>query len=142
MAYLDMAIRFSQTSDAVRRKVGALIVGKNGVISEGVNGQPEGWHTEVCEGEDGTTLPTVIHAEDNALRKLQKKTVSSVGADLYISDSPCLDCAIKISGAGIKSVFYKNSYRLTDGIDYLKNKGIEVQQIDVNYEHGFKRELL
>lgn len=128
-AYLDMAIRFGQTSEATRRKVGALIVKDGCIISEGVNGQPPGYHTEVCEDEEGNTLPTVRHSEVAALEKLWNSTSSCKGADIYISCSPCLGCAIKLKTAGIRTVYYKDRYHNDDGYNYLIQNGITVHKI-------------
>jgi dCMP deaminase len=127
-ALLDMAERFGQTSEAVRLKVGCLIYKNDSIISMGVNGQPEGWPSEFCEGEDGKTLPTVRHAEDAALQKLCRSTETSVGSVMFISHAPCLPCAIKIATAKISAVYYRYDYRLSDGIDYLRSKGILVEK--------------
>lgn len=128
LAILDMAERFGQTSEATRLKVGCLIYKNESLISMGVNGQPEGWWTEVCEDEEGRTLPTVRHAEDAALQKLARSTETSIGATLFVSHSPCLQCAIKIAAAKISAVYYRYDYRLSDGIDYLRSNGIAVEK--------------
>jgi dCMP deaminase len=128
-AYMDMAKRFGETSNAERRRVGALIIKNGHIIAQGVNGQPPGWPTEVCEGEDGLTLPTVRHAEVAALEKLQRSTESSDAADMFVSLSPCMDCAIKIKSAGIKSVYYGEDYRCLEGIKYLRDNGITVIKV-------------
>lgn len=130
-AYMDMAIRFGQTSEAKRLKVGCLLVKKGGIISEGVNGQPPGWPTEVCEDGDNKTLPTVRHSEVAALEKLQNKTETCEGASMFISHSPCFYCAIKIHSSGIKEVYYRERYSSDAGIDYLTSKGIPVMKLDI-----------
>lgn len=131
-AYLDMAERFGQTSKAERLKVGALIVKNDSVISLGCNGQPPGWPTEVCEGADGLTLPTVRHAEDAALQKLWNSAETSQGATMFVSHCPCLNCSIKIATAGIKKVYYVHEYRSTEGIEYLLRRGIGATQVIQN----------
>ena len=128
-AFMDMAIRFGQTSEAKRRKVGALIVQGDRTISEGVNGQPPNWPTEVCEDENGDTLPTVRHAEIAALEKLWNSTEVCQGADIYVSCCPCLPCAIKIQSAGIKNVYYSEDYRDDEGFKHLNKHGIKVHRI-------------
>lgn len=130
LAYLDMAERFGETSESTRAKVGCLLVKDSGIVSEGVNGQPPKWHTEVCEGEDGRTLPTVRHAEVAALEKMQNKTETVKGSTVFLSHTPCKNCAIKLVGAGVKEVYYKHYYESQSagsGIDYLKGKNIPIK---------------
>lgn len=130
LAYLDMACRFGLTSEATRRKVGALLVKNGGIISEGCNGQPSGWHTEVCEcAETGLTLPTVTHAEINCLEKLQNSPNTAQGATMFVSTAPCYNCAIKIASAKIVEVYYRDVYNTSDGVDYLKSRGIYTEQM-------------
>jgi dCMP deaminase len=130
LAYMDMACRFGLTSEAERRKVGALLVNERGVISEGCNGQPSGWPTEVCEDpETRLTLPTVRHAEISCLEKLQNKHEVAQGATMFVSTAPCYNCAIKIKSAGIVAVYYRDLYNNTDGIDYLKQHCVQVTKI-------------
>lgn len=136
LAFMDMAERFGQTSEAVRLKVGALLVKENRIISLGINGQPEGWPTEVCEeyidngvNNDLVTLPTVRHAEVAALEKLQNSPETARGSIMFVNILPCEACAIKIVSAGITEVYYRNVYRSLDGLHYLKNKGVRVQEI-------------
>ena len=128
-AFSEMAKCFGNTSEACRKKAGALIVKNGHIISQGVNGQPSGWPTEVCEDENNVTLPTVRHAEAAALEKLQRSTESSEGADIFITLSPCLDCAIKIKSSGIRRVYYSEDYRKSDGIEYLRASGVEVTKV-------------
>ena len=128
-AFMDMAERFGQTSEAQRLKVGALLVKDNRVISLGVNGQPSGWGTEVCEGQDGQTLPTVIHSEKACLDKLRRSTESAVGSQMFVSHSPCLACSIEIFDSGVRAVYYRYDYRSADGIKYLLDKGVPVYKI-------------
>ena len=99
------------------------------IISDGYNGTPSGFEN-VCE-EDGVTKPYVLHAEANAITKVAKSSNSSEGATLYITDSPCMECAKLIIQAGIKRVVYAREYRITDGADLLRRAGIQVDKIEV-----------
>jgi dCMP deaminase len=98
-------------------------------ISLGINGTPSGWYTNNCEDENGETSWFTKHAEVQALNKLRKSTESSVGADMYITHSPCKMCCLDIIDAGIKRIVFKESYRDTSGIEILKQHGIIVEQI-------------
>ena len=133
-AYLDMAERFAQLSYAKRLKVGAIVVKDNRVISIGYNGTPEGWDNS-CEEiievhEDGgvvtKTKDEVIHAEANAITKLARDGQSGNGSDLFCTHAPCIHCAKLIYGAGVKNVFYRQSYRDTIGVDFLTKCGVNV----------------
>lgn len=128
LALMDMAERFGQTSTAKRYKVGCLIYKNDSIIAMGINGQPPGWHTEVCEHND-ETLPTVRHAEAAALEKLYLSTETSEGAEVFVSLSPCLFCSIKMVAAKVNKVYYRHLYRDTSGIEYLKQNGVKVEQI-------------
>lgn len=123
--YLRMAHIWSENSYCKRRKVGALVVKDKTIISDGYNGTPSGFEN-VCEDENNVTKPYVLHAEANAITKLARSTNSGEGATLYVTASPCIECAKLIIQAGIKRVVYGEKYRLTDGIDLLKRAGIEV----------------
>lgn len=127
-AYMDMAERFAQLSSATRLKVGSIVVRNNRVISIGYNGMPSGW-TNTCEDENNVTKPEVIHAEANAITKLARDGERGLGADLFCTHAPCIHCAKLIYGAGIKKVFYKETYRDTLGIDFLEACGIEVEKV-------------
>ena len=127
-SYLQMAEIWAQNSYCIRRKVGALLVKDRMIISDGYNGTPSGFEN-VCE-EDGVTKPYVLHAEANAITKVAKSGNSSDGATLYVTASPCLECAKLIIQSGIKRVVYRDAYRLTDGVDLLRRAGIEVEQVD------------
>jgi dCMP deaminase len=129
IAYLEMAEAFSKTSVAERLKVGCVIVRDGQPISLGINGTPSGWYTNNCEDENGETSWFTKHAEVQALNKLRKSTESSVGADMYITHSPCKMCCLDIIDAGIKRIVFKESYRDTSGIEILKQHGIIVEQI-------------
>lgn len=132
LALMDMACRFGETSFATRLKVGSLIYKNGSVISLGCNGQPPGWETEVCEDENGDTLPTVRHSEDAALQKLWRSTETAEGAEMFISHKPCLACSIKIVTAGIKKVYYRHEYRYNDGLEYLLKHNVFIERINQN----------
>ncbi len=128
--YLRMAHIWAENSYCTRRQVGALIVKDKMIISDGYNGTPSGF-PNVCEGEDGLTVPCVLHAEANAITKIARSGNNSDGATLYVTDAPCIECAKLIIQAGIKRVLFSRAYRLTDGIDLLRKANIEVQQIEI-----------
>ena len=130
LALIDMACRFGETSEAQRLKVGALIYKNDSIISLGTNGQPPGWSSEVCEDIEGNTISSVRHAEDAALQKLWNSTETARGAEMFISHAPCLGCSIKIATAGIKKVYYKHEYRSRQGLEYLIDRGVEIEQIN------------
>jgi len=126
--YLEMASIWAQNSYCKRRQVGALIVKDRMIISDGYNGTPSGFEN-ICEDEVGITKPYVLHAEANAITKVAKSGNSSDGATLYVTASPCVECAKLIIQSGIKRVVYMDEYRLNDGIELLKRAGIEVEKI-------------
>ena len=134
---------FAEHSSAVRKKVGAVIVKDDRIISIGYNGMPSGWDN-VCEHEvvvavvDGVpqreikelrTKPEVLHAESNAIAKLAKSSESGDGASMFITCAPCMDCAKMIYQSGIKEVFYGEEYRNNDGIEFLNKCGLSVKQL-------------
>lgn len=119
-----MARIWAENSYCERRKVGALIVKDNMIISDGFNGTPAGFEN-VCEDEDGLTKPYVLHAEANAITKIARSNNNSNGATMYVTTSPCIECAKLIIQSGIVRVVYSQKYRLTDGIDLLNRAGIE-----------------
>ena len=123
--YLRMARIWAENSYCRRRQVGALLVKDQMIISDGYNGTPAGF-TNVCEDEDGSTKPYVLHAEANAITKVARSGNSSEGSTLYITASPCMECSKLIIQAGIKRVVYGEHYRLEDGINLLRKAGIEV----------------
>lgn len=123
--YLQMSRIWAENSYCERRKVGALIVKEKMIISDGYNGTPSGFEN-ICEDDSGKTKPYVLHAEANAITKVAKSNNSSEGATLYVTTSPCIECAKLIIQAGIRRVVYAESYRLDDGIQLLKKSGIEV----------------
>lgn len=122
--YLRMALIWAENSYCVRRRVGALIVRDQMIISDGFNGTPAGFEN-VCEDESGLTKPYVLHAEANAITKVARSNNSSDGATLYVTASPCLECSKLIIQAGIKRVVFHELYRMTDGIELLKRASVE-----------------
>lgn len=136
-AFMDTAERFAQLSSAKRLHVGAVVVQDNRIISIGYNGMPSGWDN-VCEEvievhEDGgvvtKTKDEVIHAEANAISKLARDGESGNGASLFCTHAPCIHCAKLIYGAGIKKVYYRDTYRDTLGVDFLEKCNIEVEHV-------------
>ena len=144
-AYMKTAETFAELSHARRLHVGAIVVKDDRIISIGYNGMPAGWDNN-CEDEIGhvidvdenvveirlKTKPEVLHAETNCIAKLAKSNESGMGATMFITHAPCLDCAKLIYQSGISSVLYRNSYRDTSGITFLEKSGIEVKQIGEN----------
>ena len=128
MRYLRMARIWAENSYFVRRKVGALIVKDKMIISDGYNGTPAGFEN-VCEDTDGTTKPYVLHAEANAITKVARSNNSSEDSTLYVTASPCVECAKLIIQSGIRRVVFNDLYRLCDGIDLLKRAGVECVHI-------------
>lgn len=129
--YLRMANIWAENSYCVRRKVGALIVKDKMIISDGFNGTPAGFEN-VCEDEEGVSKPYVMHAEANAITKIARSNNSSEGATMYVTASPCIECAKLIIQAGIQRIVYGEQYRLNDGIELLERAGIKVEYIDAN----------
>jgi dCMP deaminase len=150
--YMSIAQQVSQMSQAKRLKVGSILVKEGNIISFGWNGMPSGWDNN-CEdnifvldeevmGTNMTSLgytqtdkgnwiktktkPEVIHSEANCLMKVTKSNQSSDGSTMFLTHAPCIDCAKQVYTAGIKKVYYRNSYRDTQGVDFLEKCGIEV----------------
>ena len=128
-SYLEMASVWAKNSYCKRRQVGALLVKDNMIISDGYNGTPSGFEN-VCEDENGVTKPYVLHAEANAITKVARSGNSSEGATLYITDSPCMECAKLIIQSGITRVVYAREYRIIDGVDLLRRAGIQVDKFE------------
>lgn len=126
--YLRMAAIWAENSYCTRRKVGAILVKGQMIISDGFNGTPAGFEN-VCEDENGLTKPYVLHAEANAITKVARSNNSSQGSTLYITASPCVECAKLIIQAGIERVVFNELYRITDGVELLKRAGIECVHI-------------
>jgi dCMP deaminase len=145
-AYMDVAERFAMLSSAKRLQVGAIVVKDDRIISIGYNGMPAGW-TNDCEYEElryeqlyqeemkvihtgiFKTKPEVIHAEANAIAKLAKGSESGDGSIMFLTHAPCIDCAKQVYTAGIKKVYYRNSYRDSQGLDFLEKCGVEIENI-------------
>ena len=130
--YLRMAQIWSENSYCVRRKVGALIVRDNMIISDGYNGTPSGF-PNVCE-ENNVTFPYVLHAEANAITKVARSNHSSEGGTLYVTASPCMECSKLIIQSGIKRVVFSDLYRIQDGLDLLRMAGIKVVHMPLENE--------
>ena len=135
-AFMKVAETFAGLSSAKRLQVGAIVVKDERIISIGYNGMPSGWDNN-CENEVVVpprvvlleTKKEVLHAETNAIAKLAKSTDSGDGATLFVTHSPCLDCAKLVYQSGINSVFYRNVYRNDEGIKFLEKAGVKVEQI-------------
>ena len=136
-AYMDVAERFAQLSSAQRLQVGAIVVKDDRIISIGYNGMPSGWDNccedVVRQDEMGYSVlkskPEVLHAESNCIAKLAKSPESGEGASIFITHSPCIDCAKLIYQSGIATVYYKTDYRSTQGIEFLNKSNIEVVKV-------------
>lgn len=131
LRYMRMATIWAENSYCQRRKVGALIVKNKMIISDGYNGTPSGFEN-VCEDNHNLTIPYVLHAEANAITKIARSSNSSEGATLYVTASPCIECAKLIIQAGIKRVVYAEKYRLEDGLELLCRANIELVYINPN----------
>jgi dCMP deaminase len=127
-AYMDVAERFAQLSSAKRLNVGAIVVKDDRIISIGYNGMPSGWDN-CCEDEHNKTKPEVLHAEANALTKLAGSHESGKDATLFCTYAPCIDCAKLIYQSGIDTVYYKNDYRSTQGLDFLTKSKVKVNKV-------------
>ena len=133
-AYMDVAERFAQLSSATRLQVGAIVVKDDRIISIGYNGMPSGWDNccedVVRQDEVGfqvtKTKAEVLHAETNAIAKLAKSGESGLGATMFVTHAPCIDCAKLVYQSGIATVYYKNKYRSTQGLEFLDKSGVEV----------------
>jgi dCMP deaminase len=134
---MKTAETFAECSTARRLHVGAIVVKDDRIISIGYNGMPSGWDNN-CEFEDRdpqkketslVTRPEVLHAETNCVAKLAKSTESGLGATMFVTHAPCLDCAKLIYQSGINTVYYRNSYRDKDGIIFLDKAGVKIEKI-------------
>ncbi len=128
--YLRMAMIWAENSYCIRRKVGALIVKDNMIISDGFNGTPSGFEN-ICEDENNVTKPYVLHAEANAITKVAASSNSSKNATIYVTSAPCIECAKLIIQSGIKRVVYSEMYRVDDGCKLLERAGVELVYIDI-----------
>ena len=130
LRYLRMAGIWAENSYCKRRQVGALLVKNGAIISDGFNGTPSGFEN-ICEDENNISKPYVLHAEANAITKIARSSQNSDGATLYVTASPCIDCAKLIIQSGIRRVVYAEQYRLDDGIRLLERAGIEIKFLDI-----------
>jgi dCMP deaminase len=128
--YLEMALIWSKNSYCKRRQVGALIVKDRMIISDGYNGTPEGFEN-ICEDENNRTKPYVLHAEANAITKVAKSNNSSEGSTLYITTSPCLECAKLIIQSGIRRVVFCDNYHNEEGLQLLNQAGIDILLLEL-----------
>lgn len=128
--YLRMAKIWAENSYCERRQVGALIVKNKSIISDGYNGTPSGFENH-CEDEIGKTYPYVLHAEANAITKVAKCGNSSENSTLYVTTSPCIECAKLIIQAGIRRVVYSEKYRYDDGLNLLRQANIQIDFVDI-----------
>uniref|UniRef100_UPI004028ABA5 deaminase n=1 Tax=Segatella hominis TaxID=2518605 RepID=UPI004028ABA5 len=134
LRYLRMARIWAENSYCKRRQVGALVVKAKMIISDGYNGTPSGFEN-ICE-ENDITKPYVLHAEANAITKLARSSNNSDGSTLYVTASPCIECAKLIIQAGIKRVVYAEKYRLNDGIQLMERAGIKVEFLDIDKQNA------
>lgn len=134
LRYLRMARIWAENSYCKRRQVGALVVKDKMIISDGYNGTPSGFEN-ICE-ENAITKPYVLHAEANAITKLARSSNNSDGSTLYVTASPCIECAKLIIQAGIKRVVYAEKYRLNDGIQLMERAGIKVEFLDIDKQNA------
>ncbi len=132
--YLRMARIWAENSYCRRRQVGALLVKDKMIISDGFNGTPSGFDN-VCEDAEDHTFPYVLHAEANAITKVARSNNSSDGATLYVTAAPCIECAKLIIQSGIKRVVFSELYRLADGLNLLKEAGVECSYIDLSNDN-------
>ena len=128
-AHMKVAEIYANLSHAKRLKVGSIVVKDNRVVSIGYNGTPSGWDNN-CEDKNYKTKPEVIHAEANAIAKLARTNESGLDSEMFITHAPCIECAKLIFAAGIKSVYFKNFYRESNGLQFLKNCNVKVEQIN------------
>ncbi len=128
-AYMDMALRFAETSEAQRLKVAAMLVKNGSILSIGINGTYPGWETNVCEDENGLTSWYTRHAEQACLDRMLQTNETTTGATMLVTHAPCKMCSLRIKDAGINSVYYRNSYRDSSGVDYLQSAGVRVEKI-------------
>jgi dCMP deaminase len=128
-AYLRLALSWAQLSHCARKKVGAIIVKDSIIISDGYNGTPAGFDN-CCENDEGQTHWYVLHAEANAILKVARSSNNCKDATLYLTHSPCKDCSKLVLQSGITRLVYQEAYKDTSGIDFLKNAGLEVVQLE------------
>ncbi len=128
--YMDMAVRVSKMSYAIRKKVGAILVKDNNIISFGWNGTPSNFDNK-CEDENNNTIPELIHAEFNIIAKAAKMGICINNSTLYVTLSPCFECSKLLIQSGIKKIIYLEKYRINEAIAFLKKANIEVIRYEV-----------
>jgi len=129
-AHMTAAYAYAELSYCDRRQVGCVMVKDGSIVAIGYNGTPPG-DENVCEGCDGKTKSSVVHAEENALRKLTRRAESSIGCHVFVTTAPCIHCAEKLIAAGVASVYFDQVYNNDDGIRYLQDRGYRVTQTDL-----------
>ena len=129
MAYMDMTLRFAETSEAQRLKVAAMLVKRGSILSIGINGTYPGWETNTCEDETGQTAWYTRHAEGACLDQMLHSNETTDGSVMLVTHAPCKMCSLRIKEAGISRVFYRNDYRDLSGVEYLQQAGVEVKKI-------------
>lgn len=129
MAFMDMTLRFAETSSARRLKVAAMLVKRGSILAIGINGTYPGWDTNICEDVNGQTQWFTRHAEQACLDRMLHSNETTDGSIMLISHAPCKMCSLRIKDAGVLSVFYRNDYRDLSGVEYLQQSGIEVKKI-------------
>jgi dCMP deaminase len=135
--HMKVAETYANLSSATRLKVGCVIVKNDTIIGIGYNGMPSGWDN-VCEDEEydedgfhitSKTKKEVIHAEINCISKIARSTNSSDGADMFITHAPCIECAKSLFQSGIRKIFYRNTYRTEEGLQFLEKCGVEIEKV-------------
>lgn len=135
--YFDLALRAAKESVCGRRQVGCVIVTRDLGIGIGFNGTPEGWHTNGCELDDGTTNPITRHAEANALKKIMMNRMDPRGARVFIDTAPCIDCAKRLHDAEVSEVYFYDPYKCLEGVKFLINAGVSVHKV-LKYDPEFE----
>lgn len=130
--YMRTALLFSEMSKSTRAKVGAILVKNGSILAHAWNGTPSGYYTNICELDDGSTDPFVLHAEQNLLIKMAKSTETTVGAIVFCTHTPCVTCAKLLGQAKIEKFYYYQDYRNPEGIGFLRNLGVIVQRVDLD----------
>jgi len=130
LAHMRAAYVYATLSYCKRRQVGCVIVKDDTIIAIGYNGTNPG-EENICEDDGGNSKPNVVHAEDNALRKLIRSPSNATDSTVFVTTCPCVGCARRLAAAGVSTVYYDEIYKNTEGLDYLKDRGIEVQHIHV-----------
>lgn len=126
-AHMMAAYVYAELSSCERRQVGCVLVKDDSIIAIGYNGTPSG-DCNCCEDADGITKDSVIHAEDNALRKLTRRYETSVGCTVFITTAPCIKCAEKLTSAQVSAVYFNEPYNNLSGVKYLKDHNVSVYQ--------------